>query len=196
MHGVGRIDDVNGHTRQIRHPVLVLSKDCYRPLIALKDAHWACFGSPPPGSHPLHRATSSYTSSLFFFTTFYDKIMVALPDSQSPTPVRVQFVTETIYEGPTATPSSVRQTHDTPVPIAAIVGGAAGGASIALLVVLLWTWWGRCLHHRQIKARKEMVRIEHSETSWTPLLNYESTARAACCAREHATQCRSIPRTQ
>ena len=55
--------------------------------------------------------------------------MVALPDSQPPTPVRVQFVTETIFEGPTATPSgNARQTHDTPVPIGAIVGGAAGGA--------------------------------------------------------------------
>ncbi|KZV61883.1 hypothetical protein PENSPDRAFT_658588 [Peniophora sp. CONT] len=81
--------------------------------------------------------------------------MVALPDF--PTPVRVQFVTETIYEGPTATPSSsARQTHDTPVPIAAIVGGAAAGVALALLVVLVWAWWGRCLSRKQAKARKEM----------------------------------------
>ncbi|VDB88631.1 unnamed protein product [Peniophora sp. CBMAI 1063] len=85
--------------------------------------------------------------------------MVALPDSeqQPPTPVRVQFVTETIFEGPTATPSSSsKATHDTPVPISAIVGGAAAGVALALAVVLAWTWWGRCIHRRQAKARKEM----------------------------------------
>ena len=66
------------------------------------------------------------------------------------------LVTTTVTQGGTAQPTAAPSHSDLPVP--AIAGGTAAGVALALLAVVGWTWWGRCLKRRAAKQRKEAVR--------------------------------------
>ncbi|KAH9946420.1 uncharacterized protein BXZ73DRAFT_95918 [Epithele typhae] len=56
---------------------------------------------------------------------------------------------------PTAatSPSQPRST----VPVAAIAAGTTAGVLLALVAVVGWTWWGRCIKRKAAKQRKETL---------------------------------------
>lgn len=91
-------------------------------------------------------------------------LMIMLPPpSFTPTPAlvaRVEVVTLTVTSGsstPTSQPSSGGGSSS--VPIAAIVGGVAGGVTLAVLVVLVWKYWGLVIKRDERQRRKEAVRV-------------------------------------
>ena len=81
-------------------------------------------------------------------------------DSPVLTTVNVpSFTTTTVTRGgvePTVTSSS--QPRSSNVPIPAIAGGTVAGVLLALVAVVGWSWWGRCIKRRHAKQRKEAVR--------------------------------------
>ncbi|RPD65782.1 hypothetical protein L226DRAFT_608740 [Lentinus tigrinus ALCF2SS1-7] len=70
------------------------------------------------------------------------------------------ILTTTITTGGSAslpTLGAVAQRHSSDVPVAAIAGGAAAGVVLALVAVVGWTWWGRCIKRQKAKERKETL---------------------------------------
>ncbi|KAI0272132.1 hypothetical protein BGY98DRAFT_1099930 [Russula aff. rugulosa BPL654] len=70
-----------------------------------------------------------------------------------------QIVTLTVYSSGSATQSGLPALSSgggTSVPVAAIVGGAVGGMSLAVLLVIIWNYWGRTIKRTERKRRKEM----------------------------------------
>lgn len=45
------------------------------------------------------------------------------------------------------------------VPIGAIVGGVAGGVTLAVIMVLIWKYWGLVIKRTEKRRRKEVVRF-------------------------------------
>ncbi|KAI0029403.1 hypothetical protein K488DRAFT_88766 [Vararia minispora EC-137] len=96
--------------------------------------------------------------------------------------------TTTVFEGPTAVPSTIPR-NDAPIPVGIIVGGAVGGMALAFITVTLWTWWGRCIKRKQAKQLKEMrdllaVRENTRRNAQTALVprsgtHYTTPARSA-----------------
>lgn len=90
--------------------------------------------------------------------------------TSSPTPTAITTVvsvtpshsilTTTITSGGSEslpTVGATVQPNSSNVPIAAIAGGTAAGVVLALVLVVGWTWWGRCIKRRKAKERKEAV---------------------------------------
>ncbi|KAH9056625.1 hypothetical protein EDB87DRAFT_1635467 [Lactarius vividus] len=77
--------------------------------------------------------------------------------SSNPIPTSVQVVTLTVTSSgsSTPTPSQSSSGGSSSVPIAAIAGGAAGGVTLAVLLVLIWKYWGLVIKRDQRKRRKE-----------------------------------------
>lgn len=78
--------------------------------------------------------------------------------SSSSTPSGVQVVTLTVFSNGTSIPSPLPSSSGSPVPIGAIVGGAVGGMVLAVILVLIWKYWGRTIKRTDRKRRKEVVR--------------------------------------
>ncbi|KAH9951418.1 hypothetical protein B0H21DRAFT_888349 [Amylocystis lapponica] len=76
--------------------------------------------------------------------------------SSSTTATGPAVVTTTIYNNPTSSiiPS---QRQSSSVPIGAIAGGAASGVFLAVVAVVGWRWWGRCIKRKEAKKRKEAL---------------------------------------
>ncbi|KAH9001677.1 hypothetical protein EDB92DRAFT_1812391 [Lactarius akahatsu] len=87
--------------------------------------------------------------------------LLSIPMSQSqsssnPTPAGVQVVTLTVTSSGSSTPTSQSSSGgSSSVPIAAIAGGAGGGVTLAVLLVLIWKYWGLVIKRDQRKKRKE-----------------------------------------
>ncbi|TFK93158.1 hypothetical protein K466DRAFT_594628 [Polyporus arcularius HHB13444] len=90
--------------------------------------------------------------------------------SSSPTPTAITTVvdvtpshsilTTTVTSGGSASLPTVGaeiQHRSSNVPIAAIAGGTAAGVVLALVLVVGWTWWGRCIKRKKAKERKEAL---------------------------------------
>jgi hypothetical protein len=54
------------------------------------------------------------------------------------------------------------------VPIAAIAGGAAGGVTLAVILVLIWNYWGLVIKRTEKRRRKEAVRYTLDFRSISP----------------------------
>lgn len=81
------------------------------------------------------------------------------PPFNATPPARVEVVTLTVTSRsstPTSKPSSGGSSAS--VPIAAIVGGVAGGVTLAVLLVLVWKYWGVLIKRDERQKRKEAVR--------------------------------------
>ncbi|TBU28986.1 hypothetical protein BD311DRAFT_308856 [Dichomitus squalens] len=75
-------------------------------------------------------------------------------------PASPSFVTTTVTSAGSAslpTVGSVSNATTSDIPIAAIAGGTAAGVVLALVAVIGWTWWGRCIKRRTAKERKEVL---------------------------------------
>ncbi|KAI9456228.1 hypothetical protein BJY52DRAFT_567871 [Lactarius psammicola] len=73
-----------------------------------------------------------------------------------PVYARVEVVTLTVTTSGSSTPTSQSSSGgSTSVPIAAIAGGAAGGVTLAVLLVLIWKYWGLVIKRDERKRRKE-----------------------------------------
>lgn len=87
-----------------------------------------------------------------------------MPPQQQPTlaPSRVeaaQIVTLTVYSsGSPQTALPAPSDGGPSVPVAPIVGGVVGGVTLAVLLVIVWNYWGRTIKRTERKRRKEMVR--------------------------------------
>ncbi|KAI0710435.1 hypothetical protein C8T65DRAFT_648356 [Cerioporus squamosus] len=92
------------------------------------------------------------------------------PASSSPAPTAITTVvavtpsrsilTTTVTSGGSPslpTVGAVLQSNSSNVPVAAIAGGTAAGVVLALVAVVGWTWWGRCIKRRKAKERKEAL---------------------------------------
>ncbi|KAH8983670.1 hypothetical protein EDB86DRAFT_2965594 [Lactarius hatsudake] len=76
--------------------------------------------------------------------------------SSNATPASVQVVTLTVTSSRSSTPTSQSSSGgSSSVPIAAIAGGTAGGVTLAVLLVLIWKYWGLVIKRDQRKKRKE-----------------------------------------
>ncbi|KAH9063674.1 hypothetical protein EDB83DRAFT_794774 [Lactarius deliciosus] len=76
--------------------------------------------------------------------------------SSTATPAGVQVVTLTVTSSGSSTPTSQSSSGgSSSVPIAAIAGGVAGGVTLAVLLVLIWKYWGLVIKRDQRKKRKE-----------------------------------------
>lgn len=90
------------------------------------------------------------TSSVSYAQTVLTTIYPSASDEQ--------VLTTTIYQG-TPLPTTTTLSHPkSTVPVAAIAGGAAGGVFLAVAVVVIWVWWGRCIQRKREKDRREIVR--------------------------------------
>lgn len=81
--------------------------------------------------------------------------------------VRQEVVTLTVTSGSatsTSNPSSGGGSAS--VPIGAIAGGVAGGVTLAVVVVLIWKYWGVLIKRDERKKRKEAVRALVSTVCW------------------------------
>ncbi|KAI9446858.1 hypothetical protein H4582DRAFT_2052752 [Lactarius indigo] len=76
--------------------------------------------------------------------------------SSNATSATVQVVTLTVTTRGSSTPTSQSSSGGgSSVPIAAIAGGVAGGVTLAVLLVLIWKYWGLVIKRDQRKKRKE-----------------------------------------
>jgi membrane protein implicated in regulation of membrane protease activity len=99
-----------------------------------------------------------------------------MPPQQQPTlapsPVEaVQIVTLTVYSSGSSTQSGLPALSSgggASVPSAAIVGGVVGGVALAVLLVIIWNYWGRKIKRTERQRRKEIVR---SRILFGPLLS-------------------------
>ncbi|KAI0713866.1 hypothetical protein C8Q76DRAFT_796786 [Earliella scabrosa] len=76
-------------------------------------------------------------------------------------PASPTFLTTTVTTGGAPglpTVGAVIQSRGSDVPVAVIASGTAVGVVLALVAVIGWTWWGRCIKRRAAKERKEAVR--------------------------------------
>ena len=91
------------------------------------------------------------------------------------------LVTTTIFTGPahTASISPVPMNSSSP-PFAAIVGGIAGGIVLAVVAVIAWTWWGRCLKRKAMKERAEYVSFFFS-FEFHLFRHHHCISRCRCC---------------
>ncbi|KAH9025169.1 hypothetical protein EDB85DRAFT_1984653 [Lactarius pseudohatsudake] len=76
--------------------------------------------------------------------------------SSNPIPAGVQVVTLTVTSSGSSSPTSQSSSGgSSSVPIAAIAGGTAGGVTLAVLLVLIWKYWGVVIKRDERKKRKE-----------------------------------------
>jgi hypothetical protein len=68
----------------------------------------------------------------------------------------VQVVTTTIFS-PSPTADSGK--HSSSVPVPAIVGGVIGGVVLAIVVTLIWLFWGREIKKTKRKQEEEKVYV-------------------------------------
>ena len=88
-----------------------------------------------------------------------------------------QLRTTTIFPDGTALPSPTA--HSSPVPIASIVGGTVGGVVLALVAVVGWVMWGKCIERDKAKQRSKVVRTFHC---YRGLIFVQHKFRSACSA--------------
>ncbi|KAI9056631.1 hypothetical protein FKP32DRAFT_1585365 [Trametes sanguinea] len=72
------------------------------------------------------------------------------------------IITTTITTGGTGTlptVAAVSQPDHSNVPVAAIAGGTAAGVVLALVVVVGWAWWGKCIKRKKAKEIKEALAV-------------------------------------
>ncbi|KAN0141372.1 hypothetical protein V8E53_001128 [Lactarius tabidus] len=82
------------------------------------------------------------------------------PPPFTPTLVaRVNVVTLTVTSGSSTATSQPSSGGGSSVPIGAIAGGAAGGVTLAVLLVLIWKYWGLVIKRDERKRRKEVQDI-------------------------------------
>ncbi|CCM06095.1 uncharacterized protein FIBRA_08342 [Fibroporia radiculosa] len=95
-------------------------------------------------SAPASNGTQSSQGAVSYATSF----------SSSP-----RIITTTIYSGtPLPTGSTAAgSSSKSSVPVAAIAGGTAGGVFLAVAIVVIWTWWGRCIKRQRDRDRKEAL---------------------------------------
>ncbi|KAI1790694.1 hypothetical protein LXA43DRAFT_466881 [Ganoderma leucocontextum] len=75
-------------------------------------------------------------------------------------PASPSFVTTTVTSvgsGSFPTLGAVSNPVTSAIPVAAIAGGTAAGVAIALVAVIGWTWWGRCIKRKAAKERKQAL---------------------------------------
>ncbi|CDO68997.1 hypothetical protein BN946_scf184834.g4 [Trametes cinnabarina] len=71
-------------------------------------------------------------------------------------------ITTTITTGGTGTLptiAAVSRSDQSNVPVAAIAGGTAAGVVLALIVVVGWAWWGKCIKRKKAKQIKEALAV-------------------------------------
>jgi hypothetical protein len=71
---------------------------------------------------------------------------------------RVDVVTLTVTSGSSTATLQPSSRGGSSVPIGAIAGGAAGGVTLAVMLVLVWKYWGLVIKRDERKRRKEVVR--------------------------------------
>jgi hypothetical protein len=80
------------------------------------------------------------------------------PSSTGPFPLQAaQVVTTTIFS-PSPTVESGRHSSSS-VPVPAIVGGVIGGVVLAIVVTLIWLFWGRQIQKTKRKQEEEKVYV-------------------------------------
>ncbi|TCD60268.1 hypothetical protein EIP91_010447 [Steccherinum ochraceum] len=63
--------------------------------------------------------------------------------------------TTTVFPKGTALP--VATVHRSQLPLASIIGGAVAGVALAIVVVIGWVWWGKCIERGKRKERAKML---------------------------------------
>jgi hypothetical protein len=91
------------------------------------------------------------------------------PQMQGP-PASVQIVTVTLVTSSSSATTGVQvsspgNSSSSSVPIAAIAGGAAGGVALAVILVVIWKFWGRAIKRTERQQRKEAVRSTYSPST-------------------------------
>jgi len=87
------------------------------------------------------------------------------PQQPTPSPSSAnggQVVTVTLFSTPSSGPSNLPAPSgggDAGVPIGAIAGGVAGGVTLAVIMVLVWKYWGLVIMRTEKRRRKEAVRF-------------------------------------
>ncbi|KAI0653213.1 hypothetical protein C8Q70DRAFT_1059527 [Cubamyces menziesii] len=73
-----------------------------------------------------------------------------------------EVVTTTITSGGTGslpTAAAISQQNRSDVPVAAIAGGTVAGVLLALVAVIGWAWWGKCIKRKKAKEVKEALAV-------------------------------------
>ncbi|KAH9901673.1 hypothetical protein C8Q73DRAFT_678592 [Cubamyces lactineus] len=102
---------------------------------------------------PTHaNATQNSSGSLTAASTLTTTAIVASHD----------VITTTITSGGTSslpTAAAISQQNRSDIPVAAIAGGTVAGVLLALVAVIGWAWWGKCIKRQKAKEVKEALAV-------------------------------------